>query len=56
LVAVDTPSNLRRSLKKRVLKVEFKEEELASYKEKIIELINIKYNTSPALWKIGTDQ
>jgi len=25
-------------------------------KEKIIELIKIKYNTSPALWKIGTDQ
>lgn len=38
LVAVDTPGNLRRSLKKRVLKVEFKEEELVSYKGKIMEL------------------
>jgi ABC-2 type transport system ATP-binding protein len=38
LVAVDTPGNLRRSLKKRILKVEFKEEELGSYKEKILKL------------------
>ncbi|MCJ7509207.1 MAG: ATP-binding cassette domain-containing protein [candidate division Zixibacteria bacterium] len=38
LVAVDTPGNLRRSLKKRILKVEFKEEGLGSYKEKIQEL------------------
>lgn len=40
LVAVDAPGNLRRSLKKRVLKVEFKEEESASYQEKIQDLSN----------------
>jgi ABC-2 type transport system ATP-binding protein len=38
LVAVDTPGNLRKSLKRRVLKVEFREEELTSYKNKILKL------------------
>lgn len=38
LVAVDTPDALRKSLKKRVLKVQFKEENIDSYKNKIQEL------------------
>jgi ABC-2 type transport system ATP-binding protein len=38
LVAVDTPANLRKSLKRRVLKVEFREEESTSYKSKVLEL------------------
>jgi len=38
LVAVDTPGNLRKSLKRRVLKVEFREEDLTSYKSKMLEL------------------
>lgn len=38
LVAIDTPSNLRKSLKKRILKVEFQEEASTSYKSKVLEL------------------
>jgi ABC-2 type transport system ATP-binding protein len=38
LVAVDTPGNLRKSLKRRVLKVEFREEDLTSYKNKVLKL------------------
>jgi len=38
LIAVDTPDNLRRSLRQRRLKIDFKEERLNSYKEKILQL------------------